>query len=265
MCHASYPTRIRLALLGGIMAHSESTRYRVRVAQDGRDIRAAQRLRHLAFAPVVEADLDCDAFDPLCTHFLIEEQSSGRLVGCFRMLPLSSGADINLSYAAQFYDLANLSRFTGPMAELGRFCCLPSVHDPDILRHAWAAMTRHVDRTGVEMLFGCSSFQGTDPAPYRDSLALLRDRHLAPKGWRPGVRAPGVFRFSEGLGGHEPDAKQALRHMPPLLRSYLAMGGWVSDHAVVDARMNTLHVFTGVEIKAIPPVRKRLLRALAAT
>ena len=41
------------------------------------------------------------------------------------------------------------------------------------------------------------------------------------------------------------------------------MGGWVSDHAVIDARMNTLHVFTGVEIAAIPPARKRLLRAVA--
>ena len=30
------------------------------------------------------------------------------------------------------------------------------------------------------------------------------------------------------------------------------MGGWVSDHAVVDRQMNTLHVFTGLEIAAIP-------------
>ncbi|SLN18430.1 hypothetical protein ROG8370_00583 [Roseovarius gaetbuli] len=245
------------------MAGSESTRYRVRVAQDARDIRAAQRLRHLAFAPVAEGDLDCDAFDPPCTHFLIEEQSGARLVGCFRLLPLASGGEIHKSYAAQFYDLSPLSGFPGPMAELGRFCILPGAQDPDILRHAWAAMTRHVDRTGVEMLFGCSSFQGTDPAPYRDSFALLRDRHCAPEQWRPRVGAPGVFRFAEGLEGHTPDPKQALRAMPPLLRSYLVMGGWVSDHAVIDERMNTLHVFTGVEIGAIPPVRKRLLRAMA--
>ncbi len=51
--------------------------------------------------------------------------------------------------------------------------------------------------------------------------------------------------------------------MPPLLRTYLLMGGWVSDHAVVDSHMNTLHVFTGLEINAIPPARKRLLRATA--
>jgi len=49
-----------------------------------------------------------------------------------------------------------------------------------------------------------------------------------------------------------------------LLRSYLAMGGWVSDHAVIDAQMDTLHVLTAVEIATIPPARARILRMIAA-
>ena len=40
-----------------------------------------------------------------------------------------------------------------------------------------------------------------------------------------------------------------MLRMPPLLRTYLLMGGWVSDHAVVDRHMDTLHVFTGLEIR----------------
>jgi putative hemolysin len=91
---------------------------------------------------------------------------------------------------------------------------------------------------------------------------MLKERHIAPKRWRPRVKAPNVFRFAQKLRG-KPDVKQAMRRMPPLLRTYLMMGGWVSDHAVVDAQMNTLHVFTGLEIRAIPPARKRLLRAVA--
>jgi hypothetical protein len=42
------------------------------------------------------------------------------------------------------------------------------------------------------------------------------------------------------------------------------MGRWVSDHAVIDHDLGTLHVFTGVEIAAIPPARARALRAIAA-
>ena len=71
-----------------------------------------------------------------------------------------------------------------------------------------------------------------------------------------------IFRYAARLR-RTPDAKTAMRKMPPLLRTYLVMGGWVSDHAVVDRQMNTLHVFTGLEIGAIPPARKKLLRAVA--
>ena len=47
--------------------------------------------------------------------------------------------------------------------------------------------------------------------------------------------------------------------MPSLLRAYLLMGGWVSDHAVIDKKLNTLHVFTGLEVSKIPNAKKRFL------
>jgi putative hemolysin len=111
------------------------------------------------------------------------------------------------------------------------------------------------------MLFGCSSFYGTDAGAYADSLGLLAARHLAPARWMPTVKAPLTVPFARDLAGRAIDGKEAMQRMPPLLRSYLMLGGWVSDHAVVDPDLNTLHVFTGLEIAAIPDSRKRLLRA----
>ena len=128
-------------------------------------------------------------------------------------------------------------------------------------RAAWGAMTSFVDSEGVEMLFGCSSFHGTDAESYADAFAMLSEKHIAPKRWLPRIKAPNVFRFAERL--RKPDRVKALKTMPPLLKSYLTMGGWVSDHAVVDRDLNTLHVFTGLEIRAIPPARARALRAVA--
>ncbi len=240
-------------------------RYRTRIADGPADIAAAQRLRHLAFlGGAGEEDRDCDSFDELCTHILVEDNSTGGgLVGCFRILPLNGGTEIEHSYSAQFYELSALRAFDGPMVEMGRFCVHPDARDPDILRVAWGAMTRYVDENGVELLFGCSSFKGTDAGDYLDAFAMLKDRHLAPRRWLPRVKAPTVFRFAQKLRLRTPDVKLAMLRMPPLLRTYLIMGGWVSDHAVVDDQMNTLHVFTGLEISAIPPARKRLLRAVA--
>lgn len=237
-------------------------RYRVRFAETAGDILAAQRLRTRAFRSDPDAALDADDFDSLCDHILVEDQRSGALLCCFRILPLTGGQEIAKSYSAQFYELSALEAFEGRMVEMGRFCIDPDVKDPDILRVAWGAMTAYVDDNGVEMLFGCSSFHGTDAEQYLDAFAMLKARHLAPKRWLPKVKAPKVFRFAQKLR-RKPDAKLAMLRMPPLLRTYLLMGGWVSDHAVVDSHMNTLHVFTGLEIKAIPPARKRLLRATA--
>lgn len=236
-------------------------RYVARLAQSEDDIRAAQALRHLAFHGA--EGLDADQYDVICSHILVEERKSGQLVCCFRMLPLAAGNEISRSYSAQFYELSALEGFEGSMVEMGRFCIHPDWNDPDILRVAWAAMTGYVDDNNIEMLFGCSSFKGTDADPYLDSFAVLRDKHLAPKRWVPRIKAPKVFQFAARLR-KKPDLKRAQLKMPPLLRTYLMMGGWVSDHAVVDHDMNTLHVFTGLEINAIPPARKRLLRAMSS-
>lgn len=236
-------------------------RYSSRFAGSDADLLAAQRLRTLCFRGTTEGvPLDADDFDRICDHVLVEDDRTGALVCCFRILPLTTGDEIDRSYSAQYYELSALRDFDGPMVEMGRFCIHPDRHDADILRVAWAAMTSYVDDNGVEMLFGCSSFHGTDSDRYLDAFAMLKERHLAPKRWLPRVKAPNVFRFAQKLR-RKPDAKRAMLGMPPLLRTYLLMGGWVSDHAVVDQHMNTLHVFTGLEIRAIPAARKRLLRA----
>ncbi|QPH53162.1 GNAT family N-acetyltransferase [Pontivivens ytuae] len=244
------------------MAMFSRGRYRVRFAETPGDIAAAQQLRFRTFRGD-GGGIDADDFDERCIHVLVEEVKSGTLVCCYRLLPFKTGSEIGESYSAQYYELDALKDYPGTMVEMGRFCIDPEWRDPDILRIAWAAMVRFVDEHEVEMLFGCSSFHGTEAEAYMDAFALLKDKHLAPKRWLPRVKAPKVFRFAKQLRLRKPDLKRAMKGMPPLLRTYLVMGGWVSDHAVVDDDLKTLHVFTGLEIKGIPPTRQRLLRASA--
>ncbi|WP_295044137.1 GNAT family N-acyltransferase [uncultured Paracoccus sp.] len=244
-------------------------RYLVRLAASADDVRDAQRLRWLCFVARNDGaddggqQVEADALDADCSHMLIIDTVTGQLVCYFRFLPLAGGRDIARSYSAQFYDLSALESFDAPMLEVGRFCVHPAVRDPDIIRLAWAALTRIVDDLGVQMLFGCSSFVGTEPADHADAFAMLQARHLAPRRWWPRIKAPHVFRLARALLPGQPDPRRAMAAMPPLLRSYLALGGWVSDHAVVDSALRTMHVFTGVEIGSIPPARRKLLRMTA--
>ncbi|WP_299921585.1 GNAT family N-acetyltransferase [uncultured Pelagimonas sp.] len=238
-------------------------RYSARQATTDTDIDRVQRLRGLAFDR--SGGIDSDRFDALCDHVLIEDRTTNALVCCFRFLQFPDGREIGQSYSSQFYELAQLHEFEGRIVEMGRFCVHPDFSgDPDILRVAWGAMTVYVDANKVELLFGCVSFAGTNPVVYQDAFAALQERHLAPRKWAPMVKATNVIPFEKDVTIKR-DAKQANLQMPPMLRTYLLMGGWVSDHAVVDHEMNTLHVFTGVEIATIPNARKRLLRAVAGS
>ena len=239
-----------------------------RFAQGTSDLQRAQHLRHHCFVEAAgrapqPGGLDQDKFDAMCDHILVED-SEGTLLCCFRLMSFASGAQIGASYSAQYYDLERLKTYSAPMLELGRFCVDPSVQDPDVLRLAWGMVAAVVDARGAGMLFGCSSFAGTDNAAYGQAFDLLAEKHLSPAQWRPKVHSDEVVRFADHAGDVV-DRRLALAQVPSLLKSYLAMGGWVSDHAVIDRLMNTLHVFTALEIANIPPARAAALRAVAAT
>lgn len=233
-----------------------------RVASGPDDLERAQELRHFCFLTARglcrPGGRDVDGFDADCQHVLIEEAASGRLLACFRVQILQS-ARMCSGYAGQFYDLRRFAERPGMTLELGRFCVNPASDNPEVLRLAWAAITRMVDDNGIWLLFGCTSFPGADLTQHQEAFAHLRQNHLAPDALRPERKAVGSLSFPE----IPTDPRRALSAMPPLLRSYLAMGGWVSDHAVIDTELDTLHVFTGLEVARIPAVRARALRALA--
>jgi putative hemolysin len=247
--------------------------YAVRFARNSDDVQRCQQLRHRCFVEDAGVQdriggIETDKFDSLCDHIMVEGRA-GALVCSYRLMSIPSGAAIKASYSAQYYDLERLSHYSVSMLELGRFCVDPDVRDPDVLRIAWGMLAAIVDARSVGLLFGCSSFAGTDAAIYGQAFDLLAQRHQAPDMWHPDVKAPKVVEFREiaqAVIDHTIlDHAAAMAKVPMLLKTYLAMGGWVSDHAVIDTAMNTLHVFTGVEIANIPPARAKALRAVAAT
>lgn len=242
------------------MGRLERSRYITRISTEREAIRAAQHLRFLAFHG--GEGIDQDRFDPLCNHVLVEEPESGQVVGTLRFRIFANGSELDHSYAALWYDLKRLSEYPAPVLELGRLCVHPEFNNPDILRLALGVLGRVVTAEKVELMIGCTSFAGTDPKPYGAAFAMLHADHLAPKRWRPEAKANARVDF-EDLTAPDPWGRTKARAaLPSLLRTYLSLGGWVSDHAVVDNHMQTLHVFTGVEVPQIPVRRARSLQAL---
>ena len=201
-----------------------------------------------------------DAQDGLSAHVMVEE--AGALRASFRVMLFGWGAGLAQGYAARFYDVGPLSGYARPIAEVGRFCVAPGGVHPDVLRLAWGAMTRVVDEGQAGLILGCSSFRGADWTRHRAGLSLLAEGFIGPANHLPGRKAAEVVEYPS-LVGPVTDRRAALSGLPPLLRTYLGMGGWVSDHAVVDRELDTLHVFTCVEVDRIPAARVASLRAVA--
>ena len=68
--------------------------YTLLIADDANQVAAAQRLRHEVFAgelgatlPPGVAGLDVDEFDEHCDHLIVRDDSTGEVVGTYRMLP----------------------------------------------------------------------------------------------------------------------------------------------------------------------------------
>lgn len=204
-----------------------------------------------------------DAQDALSAHVLVESdgEGGGEILAYFRVMLFGWGAGLAQGYAARFYDVGPLSGYAKPIAEMGRFCVVPGGVHPDVLRLAWGAMTRIVDEGKAGLLVGCTSFRGADWTRHRAGLALLAAEFVGPAEHLPGRKAAEVVALA--AAGPAGDRRAALAGLPPLLRTYLGMGGWVSDHAVVDRELDTLHVFTCVEVERVPPARAASLRAVA--
>lgn len=235
--------------------------YSVTVSQDDVTQTQALALRGQVFRG---GGNDVDSFDATATHGVVCDNHSGQVVCCFRLTAFGAGDDLSGSYSAKFYDLTPLSRLAGGKMELGRFAVADGARDPDIIRHAWAAITAELDRRQAQCLFGCSSFWGADPDLHHAVLSYLGARYIGPLGHVP-VRKAGQITYD--LSGKRVDRPPSgvMAQMPGLLRAYLAMGGWVGDHAVADPDLDTTHVLTVLEVDRVPEQRRARMRELAAS
>ncbi len=236
-------------------------RFAASLANDPDQMAAVQRLRATRFRTQGTPG-DLDRFDALCHHLIICNPPDTTPLGVARLRVLTGPEDIMGCYSGQFYDLGALAQSGQRLVEVGRICIdADYAHDLDVVRILLAALTRITSVCGADMLMGCASFAGAKPERHADALRYLFDRHLGPVALRPGKRI-GVMHVADM--DTRPPRQTDLRQVPALLRLYLGMGGWVSDHAVCDQDLDTVHIFTAVQVNSIPSARLRALHALTS-
>ena len=226
----------------------------LRLAQTEADIDAAQALRYRVFYQEMAAkpspemarrERDFDPFDEVCDHLLVIDNTIGNsadgVIATYRLLRGSVAKSFGRFYTAGEYDITNLFGLPGEMLELGRSCVEAGSRDRPTMQLLWRGIAAYVYHHDISLMFGCASLHGTDPRALAVPLSYLYHFHLAPPALR--TRAlPELYVDMNFLPPDEIDPKSALVNLPPLVKGYLRLGGFVGEGAVVDEQFNTTDV-----------------------
>lgn len=222
----------------------------VRLAADDADRDAAQALRFRVFYEEMSAAAsplaaqtrrDRDGFDRYCDHLLVIDRAGDReaVVGTYRLMRRVHARRAGAYYSADEYEIACIVDTPGEIMELGRSCVDRRYRHGRAMQLLWRGLARYVFLHGVEIMFGCGSLPGTDAAVLSEPLSYLYHYHLAPRELRP--RAISSRYMSMNLLAKD-DVDITSVALPPLIKGYLRVGGYVGDGAVIDRQFNTTDV-----------------------
>jgi putative hemolysin len=163
------------------------------------------------------------------------------VVGTYRLIRRRAADRVGGFYSAAEYDIAPLLAFDGEVMELGRSCVAPAYRTRGTLQLLWRGIAAFVFRHRINLMFGCASLPGTDLDALAPQLGYLHANHLAPPALRPRAVADRYVAMDR-LAPGALNMRAALAALPPLVKGYLRLGGFVGDGAVIDQQFNTTDV-----------------------
>jgi len=244
-----------------------------RLAVTKKEIRRAQKLRYRVFfeeggaGPDPTARLirrDVCPFDRICDHLIVLDRDGpgdGEVVGVYRLLR-QEAAEANFGfYTAGEFDIQPLLQRHSDkrFLELGRSCVAPGYRNKPTLELLWRGIWAYARHHRIDAMFGCASLEGADPEAHISTLNFLSAAAGAREEWN----AKAAFGHGFPLAAETeraPDARRAMRALPPLVRGYWRLGAKFGAEAVIDAKFGTTDVFV---IMPVAEIEERYLAYFA--
>jgi putative hemolysin len=238
-------------------ASTGTSGYSLLIADDQSQVSAAQRLRHDVFAGELGAELpgavdgrDVDEFDDFCDHLIVRDDSTGEVVGTYRMLPPKAAERAGRRYADGEFDMSRLRPLRDQLVETGRSCVHPDHRDGAVVNLMWAGIARYLHLNNLRWLGGCASVPVDDGGRLASGVwSRVAAKHLSPPALRVRPRNPWLSEHTPA-----PDAGAAL---PPLLRGYLRLGSWVCGEPAYDPLFGTADFYVLFSMDRMDPRYRR--------
>ncbi len=225
----------------------------IRLARTDDEVHAAQRLRYRVFyeemsahptAEMAATGRDFDSFDGVADHLLVLDNDldgDDRVVGTYRLMRREGADKIGRFYTSGEYAIEKLVASQGEILELGRSCVAEPYRCRRVMDLLWRGVGAYVMRYDIQYMFGCASFPCIDHDAVALPLSYLHHHHLAPEAIRPIANADRQVAMDR-LPKDAFSAKAGFVSVPPLVKGYIRLGGFVGDGAVIDPQFNTIDV-----------------------
>ena len=238
--------------------------YRLKIASNDAEIKAAQGLRYKVFVEEMGAQasakdhidrLERDEYDRHFEHILLIDETCedpiDQVIGVYRVMTDKAAAKGIGFYSKTEFDLSGLQATNRSLLELGRSCVHKDHRGGKALHILWNGLADYIRQSGSEILFGTASFPGIDPQKIENSLSYLHHYHSSEPALQ--VKAnDAAFVEMNRLPKDRLDRRAAVSNLPPLLKAYLRIGGRVAHGAWLDKDFNTIDVCLIVDLANIP-------------
>ncbi len=259
-------------------------RYRLRLAETAHDREAACRLRFKVFNIELgegldssyETGLDIDRFDTVCEHLLVEDKTTGQVVGTYRMQSGETALRRLGYYSEREFHLKPYEPLRPGILELGRASIDREHRTSDVLLLLWRGIAQYATDMGLRYLLGCSSLNSNDPAEGWQMYHQLENFRVSPEFETTPTAAytcptepqgPSAQPLSGQQGGSSEKVGAAGCSLPvkvpKLLKTYLAIGARIAAAPACDREFRTIDFLTLLDLKMLSAAaRNRFLAPL---
>ncbi|MBA4024969.1 MAG: GNAT family N-acetyltransferase [Gordonia sp.] len=215
--------------------------YSISLTTDPVDIEHAERLRYKLFADEMGATLpnavrgehtgemiDIDQFDSHCDHMVARAESSGEVVGTFRLLPPHGAVAAGGYFTDTIFEFSEGFDAMRPnLVELGRAAVHSEHRSGAVMGLLWAGVLKYQELTGHEHAIGCASVRMEDGGPRGSLVRRVRDFAYGLNLSDPDLRMTPKNPVSVDGRGLDDIADPGRVKIPPMVQGCMRIGAAV--------------------------------------
>ncbi len=226
--------------------------YNITIAQSEEDVEAALRLRFNVFSRELDRNfkfgkgIDRDEYDAQCHHLIVKENSTGEVIGTYRLQTRERAEKGIGFYTSKRFKLEVLpDEVLDEAVEVGRACIHEEHRNGRVLFLLWKGLAGYLEYYKKRYLFGYSALQTTNLNVAISTYNYLLEKEYVSRDYRVPVREEYTCK---------PDADQGeegVLDIPPLFKNYLDVGTRICSLPAHDKELNLLHFMILLDVEKI--------------